>query len=81
LRIISPLAGTTFLLDPDVPSSRRILLAGAGGEKLVWRSESLQVMTEEGVQFATGSDGEHRITLLDAESGRTADVQISIRSM
>ncbi len=81
LRITSPVAGTTFLLDPDVPSSRRILLTGAGEGTLVWQSDSLEVKAEEGVAFAIGADGKHRIRLTDRTSGRSAEVQISIRSM
>ena len=81
LRIISPLPGSTYLLDPDVPSSRRIPLAAAGGAQLVWTSDSLRCESDAGREFAIGADGEHRITVTDPASGRSADVQITIRSM
>jgi penicillin-binding protein 1C len=80
LRIVSPLSGSTYLLDPDVPSSRRIPLRAAGAAQLVWTSDSLRCEAESGGYFAVGADGEHRITVTDA-SGRSAEVQITIRSM
>ena len=81
LRITSPLSGTTFLVDPDVRSSRRIPLRAAGGEKLQWQSDSLRCTSEDGAQFAVAEDGEHRIAVVDAESGRRVEVQISVRSL
>ena len=81
LRIISPIPGGTYLLDPDIPSSTRIPLAAAGGEQLVWTSESLRCERDAERAFAVGADGEHRITVRDAASGRTAEVQITVRSL
>jgi penicillin-binding protein 1C len=81
LQITSPLAGGTYLVDPDVPSSRRVPLAAAGGSQLVWTSDSLRCEFDGGHYFASGADGEHRIVVTDAASGRTAEVQITIRSM
>ncbi len=81
LRITSPIGGSTYLLDPDVPSSGRIPLAAAGGDQLVWTSESLRCVAEAGRQFAVGADGQHRIVVTDEASGRTAEVQITVRSL
>jgi len=81
LRITSPLAGSTYLIDPDVPSSRRIPLVALGGAKLVWQSESLRCATDAGIDFALGAEGEHRIAVTDAESGKRAEVRIFVRSL
>ena len=81
LRIASPLPGSTYLVDPDVPTSRRIPLIASGGGKLAWRSDSLRCAVEEGADFAIAADGEHVITLTDQESGRSAEVRISVRSL
>ncbi|MFL6596284.1 MAG: penicillin-binding protein 1C [Chthoniobacterales bacterium] len=81
LRIVSPLAGSTYLIDPDIQSSRRIPLVAAGGKQLRWESDSLRVVNDGNAQFASGADGEHRLSLIDAESGRRAEVEISIRSL
>ena len=81
LRITSPLSGGTYLLDPDIPSSAQIPLAAAGGEKLVWMSDSLRCEADGERAFAVGADGDHRITVKDPDSGRTAEVQITVRSL
>jgi penicillin-binding protein 1C len=81
LRIISPLAGSVYLLDPDVPSSKRIPLAAVGGKNLVWQSDSLGCTAEGGNDYALGAEGEHRIVVTDLDSGRRAEVQVSMRSL
>ncbi|CAN5624948.1 hypothetical protein BH18VER1_BH18VER1_11430 [soil metagenome] len=81
LRITSPLAGADYLLDPDVATSSRILLTARGGKKLLWSSDSLRCGEQDGRQYAEGTDGEHLITVTDVETGRHADVRISVRSL
>ncbi|MBA2269114.1 MAG: penicillin-binding protein 1C [Chthoniobacterales bacterium] len=81
LRIASPLQGSTYLIDPDVPTSGRIPLIGVGGSHLAWRSDTLQCAVEEGSDFAIAAEGEHVITLTDDLSGRSTEVRISVRSL
>jgi penicillin-binding protein 1C len=81
LLITSPLAGSTYVLDPDVRSSRRILLQAIGGRQLTWESDSLRFTNEGGAEFALAADGEHRIAVMDAETGRRAEIQISVKSL
>ncbi len=81
LRITSPLAGSTYVLDPDIPSSRRIPLTAIGGEKLTWHSDSLRLINDGQRDFAIGETGEHRIFSTDSKTGRRAEVLISIRSL
>lgn len=81
LRITSPVAGTTFLVDPDVRSSGRIPLIASGGTKLIWQSDSLRCAHEAGENFALAADGEHRIRVIDSVSGKQSEVQISVRSL
>ncbi|MBA3273273.1 MAG: transglycosylase domain-containing protein, partial [Chthoniobacterales bacterium] len=81
LRITSPLAGADYLVDPDVSTSSRILLTARGGKKLLWSSESLRCEAQDGRQYARATNGEHLITVTDVETGRRADVRISVRSL
>ena len=81
LRIASPLPGSTYLIDPDVPTSSRIPLIAIGEGNLTWRSDSLRCATENGAEFAIADEGEHVITLIDKVSGRTTGVRISVRSL
>ncbi|MDQ6622837.1 MAG: penicillin-binding protein 1C [Verrucomicrobiota bacterium] len=81
LRILSPLAGSIYLLDPDISSSRRIPLRASGGRRVLWRSESLRIEGDGEAQFASGPEGEHHLTLTDLETGQEREVRISLRSM
>ena len=81
LRIISPLPGSVYVVDPDVPSTRRIPLAANGGTQMRWESESLVCRAEPGADFALATDGEHRIVVTDLVSGRQAETWIRIRSL
>ncbi len=81
LRILSPLAGTIYVIDPDVRSSGRIPLRAAGAGGMVWHSDSLACVREGGAQFAIAAEGEHRIMVTDALTGSRAEVVISVRSL
>jgi penicillin-binding protein 1C len=79
LLITSPLPGSIYVVDPDVPSSRRIPLIANGSEKVEWRSESLACRSEAGVDFALAAEGEHRLVVTDPATGRKAETRIRIR--
>jgi penicillin-binding protein 1C len=81
LQITSPLPGSIYVVDPDVPSSRRIPLVANGGMQIKWESESLACRSEAGRDFALAIDGEHRIIVTDPVSGRHAETWIRIRSL
>jgi penicillin-binding protein 1C len=81
LRITSPLLGSVYVLDPDVPSTRRIPLAVNGGTQMRWESESLICRSEPGADFALAAEGEHRIVVTDLASGRRAETWIRVRSL
>jgi len=81
LRITSPLPGSVYVVDPDVPSTRRIPLVVNGGSRMKWESESLACQSEPGADFALAAEGEHRIVVTDLTSGRRAETWIRIRSL
>lgn len=81
LQITSPLPGSVYVVDPDVPSTRKIPLIAHGGTEVEWQSESLDCRAESGHDFALASDGEHRILVTDRASGRRAETWIRIRSL
>jgi penicillin-binding protein 1C len=81
LRITSPLPGSIYVVDPDVPSTRRIPLAANGGTRMRWESESLACRSESGADFALAAEGEHRIVVTDLASGRRAETWIRVRSL
>jgi len=81
LLITSPLPGSVYVVDPDVPSTGRIPLIANGGTEVEWQSESLACRSEAGRDFALAADGEHRILVTDRVSGRQAETWIRIRSL
>jgi penicillin-binding protein 1C len=79
LRITSPLPGSIYVVDPDIPSSRSIPLTVTGAGRVSWKSDSLECDNEQGRQVAHASEGEHRISVTDLDSGRHAETWIRIR--
>jgi penicillin-binding protein 1C len=79
LHITSPLAGSIYVVDPDVPSTRRIPLLANGTSKVEWRSDSLTCRSENGIDFAVAAEGEHRLVAIDRETGKQAETRIRIR--
>jgi penicillin-binding protein 1C len=79
LQITSPLSGSVYLVDPDVPSTRRIPLIVNGAQQAEWRSDSLACQTEGDRFFAVASEGEHQIVVVDPTTGRKAQTRIRIR--
>lgn len=79
LVIASPLAGAVYVVDPDVPSTRRIPLIADGGSKIQWQSDSLTCRSEAGSAFAEAAEGEHKLIAIDPATGRKAETRITIR--
>jgi penicillin-binding protein 1C len=79
LLITSPLPGTIYLVDPDVPSSARIPLIANGSGKVEWQSDSLACRSETNGDFAVAAEGEHRLVVVDPATGRRAETRIRVR--
>jgi penicillin-binding protein 1C len=79
LLITSPQAGSIYVVDPDVPSSRRIPLITSGGVQVQWESESLNCRSDAGHDFAEAAEGEHHLVAIDPATGRRAETRIRIR--
>ncbi len=81
LRIVSPAPGTTFVIDPDLPSSRRVRLVASGSPTARWQSETLGVSAAGGEVEATLAEGEHRLSVLDPATGTRAETWIRVKSL
>jgi hypothetical protein len=81
LLITSPLPGSIYVVDPDVPSSARIPLVANGGGKVEWQSDSLTCHSETTGDFAVAAEGEHRLVAVDPATGKKAETRIRIRSL
>ena len=81
LRLVSPLPGTTYLLDPDLPSSGRVPLAAQGVGQLTWQSDSVECRVINGRPMALIREGEHRINVRDTATGRRAETWIRVKAL
>ncbi len=79
LRLVSPLPGTTFLVDPDLPSSERVPLRASGPGEVRWECTSLEVRESDGRIFAIAKEGEHKLVARDPATGRTAETWIRVK--
>lgn len=81
LRVLSPLPGTTYFLDPDLPESDRLPLQGNTRAGVVWESATLRCTVASGEAFACLTAGQHAITLRDPVTGARAETWIVVKAL
>lgn len=81
LHLVSPSPGSTFLIDPDVPTTSLVPLVATGAENLAWESATLSVVLKDGRPFAQAVEGEHRLTVREAASGKSLTTWIKVRGL
>jgi penicillin-binding protein 1C len=77
LRIVAPVPGTTFVIDPDLPASRRARLTALGANGVTWSSDSLVCTNGEAVL----AEGEHHLVAIDPGTGARAETWIRVKSL
>ena len=71
LRLVFPLPGTVFHLDPDLPDhGRRLRLHAQGPRDLRWQSDSLECVADRDAHVALLSAGRHNLQVSDPRTGR-----------
>ena len=80
ISLISPASGSTFIIDPDIPSTALIPVT-ASFEGVKWESRTLHFRQQSGKTYAVAVEGEHQITARDPSSGKTATTEIRIRGL
>lgn len=81
LRLVSPQPGSTFLLDPDVPSSGLVPLVASGAGRLIWESPTLALRERAGRTFAVAIEGWHELTARDLESGQQVTTWVVVKAL
>ena len=80
LRIISPVDGSVFQIDPQLQNSgQAILLRSSGGTDVNWHSPTLQIAANGGIAQAALIPGLHEITARSLSTGDTVTVRIEIK--
>jgi len=79
LRILFPLPGTTFYLDPDLPHrGGRVAMQADGPPGLEWRSDSLRIEPDGERTIALLTQGRHEISVSDPRTGAKAQTWIEV---
>lgn len=79
-RVVSPVPGSKFYLDPDLPAeSQWIKLQAEGGSDLVWESATLELRRGQGGYFARLAEGSHKLTVRQEGTDRRAGTWIQVR--
>lgn len=81
LHLITPQPGSTFLLDPDVPTSERVPLVANGSTNLIWKSQTLAIRQESGRAFAIAVEGRHELVARDPDSGTEVHTWVFVRAL
>ena len=81
LHLVSPQPGSTFLVDPDVPSSSLVPLVASGGSRLIWESRTLSFREQAGRKFAVAVEGRHDITARDPDSGQVVTTWVVVKAL
>ena len=63
LRVLSPMAGTVYYLDPDLPPSSRQVRLRVNGVAARWSSDTLECIAIDGDVFVQLQPGRHQLTV------------------
>ena len=81
-QILSPLPGSTYFLDPDLPDGgSRLALRAQGSGPLRWRCDTLPCNPVGDRTVAVLKKGRHRLTVTDGKADRPAETWIVVKSL
>ena len=82
LSIVTPIPGTTYVLDPDLPPSSRLLdLRVKGCSNPSWESDTLECRLVNGQSIAVLREGRHILRVQDPASGQRRETWIVVKPL
>jgi penicillin-binding protein 1C len=81
LQVISPVPGTVFFIDPDLPGQGRRVRLQALGAKPEWKSDTLPVVKDGNETFTLLQEGTHRFTVRESETGQVRETWIEVKGL
>lgn len=79
-RILSPVDGSVFMLDPDLrDNGGRLLLRAVGGGTVKWTSRTLAVTSADGLAYVMLEPGRHELCAADEASGAETRTRIEVK--
>ena len=80
--VVSPMPGTIYVLDPDLPPSSRLLdLRVAGCDAPRWECATLHCQERDGQATAILQEGRHTLRVLDPVTNRWRETWIVVRAL
>ena len=80
--VVSPMPGTTYVLDPDLPPSSRLLdLRVKGCDTPRWESPTLDCRAQDGQATAVLQEGKHTLRVLDPATNQWRETWIVVRAL
>lgn len=81
-KILTPMDGTVFYLDGDLPQEGGVIpLRATSSARVRWRSESLDCGEEDGEAVARLAPGEHQLTATDETTGESRAIRIMVKRL
>jgi penicillin-binding protein 1C len=81
LRVVAPVAGATYFLDPDVPELNQRIPLRATAAGIEWRCDTLPVDHDGARRLLRLREGRHHIVARDPASGTTAETWIDVKAL
>jgi penicillin-binding protein 1C len=80
LRILQPVPGSLYFLDPDIPANdQRLVLSAESSGSLEWKSASLDCRIDGDKATVILREGRHEIIVRDKTTGETASTWIDVQ--
>ena len=80
--VVSPMPGTIYVLDPDLPPSSRLLdLRVKGCDAPRWECRTLDCQSRDGQTTATLLEGKHTLRVLDPATNQWRETWIVVRAL
>ena len=81
LSVVSPLPGSVYYLDPDLPQSDELPLKTDANGTFCWESPTLSCAAKAGGTVAHLREGRHQITLRNSVTGAHAETWIVVKAL
>lgn len=81
LSVVSPLPGSVYYLDPDLPQSDELPLKTNAAGSLAWESPTLPCSAHAGETVAHLREGRHQIFLRDLKTGAQTGTWIVVKAL
>jgi penicillin-binding protein 1C len=81
LSVVSPLPGSVYYLDPDLPQSDELPLKANATGPFTWQSPTLECASKGGQTVARLREGRHQISLRNPQTGAQAETWIVVKAL